>query len=186
MLPQVCGAGWASQPWSALDSGFQHTSRNEKLEMTGEQIIPAEREVVWDALNDPEVLRACIPGCDKIEKISDTEYRIAMVAAVGPVKARFNGKLLLADIVPAQGYALSFEGSGGVAGFGKGRANVALASQDDGRTRLDYTARAEVGGKIAQVGSRLIDGIARKIAAEFFDKFGALIAARQNGATAAQ
>jgi uncharacterized protein len=121
-------------------------------------------------LNDPEVLKACIAGCETIERVSDTEYRVVMVAAVGPVKAKFNGKLVLSDLNPPNSYALSFEGSGGAAGFGKGGAQVSLKTEGAG-TRLTYTAKASVGGKLAQVGSRLIDGVARKMADDFFTAF---------------
>jgi carbon monoxide dehydrogenase subunit G len=140
------------------------------MEMTGEQLIPVAQAEVWRALNDPEVLKACIAGCESIERVSDTEYRVAMVAAVGPVKARFNGKLLLSDLNPPNSYSLSFEGSGGAAGFGKGGAQVSLKTEGAG-TKLSYTAKASVGGKLAQVGSRLIDGVARKMADDFFTAF---------------
>jgi carbon monoxide dehydrogenase subunit G len=145
------------------------------MEMTGQQIVPAPQPRVWAALNDPEVLKACIPGCHSIERVSDSEYRVAMTAAVGPVKAKFNGKLLLADIKPPDSYTLSFEGSGGAAGFGKGSAQVALAP-DSGGTMLTYKANAQVGGKLAQVGSRLIDGVAKKMADQFFQRFNAQLA----------
>jgi hypothetical protein len=139
------------------------------MEMTGEQVIALPQERVWEALNDPEVLRASIPGCDSIERVSDTEYRVALTAAVGPVTARLSGKLLLADVNPPTSYRLSFEGSGG-AGFGKGGASVTLGPEGMG-TKLTYTANAQVGGKLAQVGSRLIDGVAKKMADEFFQRF---------------
>lgn len=140
------------------------------MEMTGEQIIPLPQTEVWRGLNDPEVLKACIAGCESIERISDTEYRVAMTAAVGPVKAKFNGKLLLSDLNPPNSYSLSFEGSGGAAGFGKGSARVSLAAEGAG-TKLSYSAKANVGGKLAQVGSRLIDGVAKKMADDFFTAF---------------
>src|SRR6059036_2460182 len=140
------------------------------MEITGEQLIPLPQTEVWRGLNDPEVLKACIAGCESIEHVSDTEYRVAMVAAVGPVKARFNGKLVLSDLKPPDSYSLSFEGSGGAAGFGKGGAQVSLKTEGAG-TRLTYSARASVGGKLAQVGSRLIDGVARKMADDFFAAF---------------
>ena len=145
------------------------------MEMTGEQLIPVPQQKVWEGLNDPEVLKACIPGCETIEKVSDSEYRVAMTAAVGPVKAKFNGKLLLADLNPPTSYTLSFEGSGGAAGFGKGGAQVALAPEGAG-TKLSYKATAQVGGKLAQVGSRLIDGVAKKMADEFFQRFNVQLA----------
>jgi len=140
------------------------------MEMTSEQVIPLPQQRVWEGLNDPEVLKACIPGCESIERVSDTEYRVAMTAAVGPVKAKFSGKLLLSEVNPPTSYRLSFEGSGGAAGFGKGSASVKLGPEAAG-TRLSYTATAQVGGKLAQVGSRLIDGVARKMADDFFQRF---------------
>ncbi len=140
------------------------------MEMTGEQIIPVSQDIVWTALNNPDVLKACIPGCETIELTGENEYRIAMTAAVGPVKAKFNGKLLLANINPPTSYSLSFEGSGGAAGFGKGSADVSLSTEAGG-TKLAYSAKAQVGGKLAQVGSRLIDGVAKKMADDFFVKF---------------
>jgi carbon monoxide dehydrogenase subunit G len=140
------------------------------MDMTGEQLIALPQQRVWEALNDPAVLKACIPGCEIMEKVSDSEYRVVMSASVGPVKAKFSGKLLLSDLKPPNSYALAFEGSGGAAGFGKGSSTVTL-SPADGGTRLAYTAHATVGGKLAQVGSRLIDGVARKMADEFFAKF---------------
>lgn len=145
------------------------------MEMTGEQLIALPQQRVWEALNDPEILKACVPGCDAIEKVSDTEYKLAMTAAVGPVKAKFNGKLMLSDLNPPNSYAMAFEGSGGPAGFGKGGAKVMLTPEGDS-TKLAYTASAQVGGKLAQVGSRLIDGVARKMADDFFSRFNAMIA----------
>ena len=140
------------------------------MEMTGEQLIPVPQAEVWRALNDPEVLKACIPGCETIEKVSDNEYRILITAAVGPVKAKFTGKLVLSDLNPPNSYSLSFEGSGGAAGFGKGGAQVSLKAEG-AATRLTYSAKASVGGKLAQVGSRLIDGVVRKMADDFFTAF---------------
>jgi carbon monoxide dehydrogenase subunit G len=143
--------------------------------MTGEQLIAAPQQQVWDALNDPAVLKACIPGCESVDKTSDTEFAILMLAAVGPVKARFKGKLTIGELDPPKHYVLSFDGSGGAAGFGKGSASVTLAPEHDG-TRLSYVAKAQVGGKLAQVGSRLIDGIATKMAEDFFARFNARFA----------
>jgi len=140
------------------------------MEITGEQLIPLPQAEVWRGLNDPEVLKACIAGCETIERVSDTEYRVVMVASVGPVKAKFNGKLVLSDLNPPNSYSLSFEGSGGAAGFGKGSAQVSLKTEG-AATRLTYSAKASVGGKLAQVGSRLIDGVARKMADDFFTAF---------------
>ena len=145
------------------------------MEMTGEQLIPVPQETVWRGLNDPEMLKACIAGCESIEKVSDSEYKVVIVAAVGPVRAKFNGKLLLSDLNPPNSYSLSFEGSGGAAGFGKGGAQVSLKTEGAG-TRLSYSAKASVGGKLAQVGSRLIDGVAKKMADDFFAAFNAKLA----------
>ena len=145
------------------------------MEMTGEQLIPLPQQKVWEALNDPEILKACIPGCETIERVSDTEYKVAMTASVGPVKAKFSGKLLLSDLNPPNSYAMAFEGSGGAAGFGKGSATVQL-STEGANTKLAYSAKATIGGKLAQVGSRLIDGVAKKMADDFFKAFNAKIA----------
>jgi carbon monoxide dehydrogenase subunit G len=154
------------------------------MEMTGEQLIPASQADVWQALNDPETLKACVPGCEVIEPVSATDFRIEMMAVVGPVKARFKGTLKLSDLQPPQRYLLSFEGSGGAAGFAKGGAEVSLASEGAG-TRLAYRANAQVGGKLAQVGSRLVDGVARKMAEEFFTRFNARFAPAE-GAVASE
>ncbi len=137
------------------------------MDMTSEQRVPVPQTEVWQALNDPRVLAACIPGCEAVDKVSDTEFNMVMTAKVGPVKARFNGKVSLADLDPPKSYTLSFEGQGGTAGFGKGQARVTLIPDGAG-TRIAYTVKAVVGGKLAQVGSRLIDGVAQKIAADFF------------------
>jgi uncharacterized protein len=140
------------------------------MQIDGEQIIPAPREHTWDALNSPEVLQACIPGCESIAKLSDTEFDMAMSASIGPVKAKFRGKLTLADINAPNSYTLMFEGQGGMAGFAKGGAQVSLVPEGDA-TRLCYKVNASVGGKLAQVGSRLVDGAAKKIADQFFLRF---------------
>lgn len=145
------------------------------MEMTGEQLIAVDQQRVWAALNDPEILKSCIPGCDTIEKISDTEYKIGMTAAVGPVKAKFAGKLMLADLNPPTSYSIAFEGSGGAAGFGKGSAKVNLTSEGAAATKLAYACTAQVGGKLAQVGARLIDGVAKKMADDFFKTFKAKV-----------
>lgn len=137
------------------------------MEWQGEQLIPQRQDKVWQALNDPEILKACINGCEAIEAVSADEYKVVVAAAVGPVKARFNGKLLLRDVVPPDSYALTFQGNGGAAGFGKGDASVKLAAEPGG-TRLSYAVKVQVGGKLAQIGSRLIDGVGRKIAEDFF------------------
>ncbi|PPR11869.1 MAG: hypothetical protein CFH41_00745 [Alphaproteobacteria bacterium MarineAlpha11_Bin1] len=140
------------------------------MEMTGEYNIPAPREKVWDALNDPEVLAKCIPGCQELNMDSETELSATVKSKVGPVSATFKGKVTLSEIDPPNGYRISGEGSGGVAGFAKGGAEVKLAEDGDG-TVLTYVANAQVGGKLAQIGSRLIDSTAKKMANEFFGKF---------------
>ena len=127
-------------------------------------------------MNDPGGLKTCISGCESIERLSDTEYTVVTTAAIGPVKAKFRGKLLLADLDPPNSYSLSFDGQGGAAGFGKGSAKVSLAAAGAG-TRLSYTVQAQVGGKLAQIGSRLIDGVAKKMADDFFSAFRLRIAA---------
>jgi carbon monoxide dehydrogenase subunit G len=145
------------------------------MEMSGEQHIPLPQQRVWEALNDPEILKACIPGCESIDRVSENEYKVAMTAAIGPVKAKFSGKLLLADMNPPNSYSLAFEGSGGAAGFGKGSAQVSLAPESGG-TLLTYKATASVGGKLAQIGSRLIDGVAKKMSDDFFIRFNKTVA----------
>ena len=149
------------------------------MEMTGEFRIPAPRQRVWEGLNDPEVLKQCIPGCQALEKVSDTEFNGKVIASVGPVRATFGGKVTLSDLDPPQGYTISGEGSGGVAGFAKGGAKVNLA-EDGAATILSYAVQAQVGGKLAQVGSRLIDGVARKMANDFFGQFAAVMAPDQS------
>ncbi|HYE49106.1 MAG TPA: SRPBCC domain-containing protein [Azospirillaceae bacterium] len=143
------------------------------MDMTGEYRIEAPRERVWAALNDPDVLRVCIPGCEEVEKVSDTEFAAKATVKVGPVKARFAGRVTLSDIDPPAGYTITGEGQGGAAGFGKGGARVDLAEDGPGATVLRYTAEAQVGGKLAQIGSRLIQGTAKKMADDFFGAFAA-------------
>jgi carbon monoxide dehydrogenase subunit G len=145
------------------------------MDMTGTQRIEAPRETVWAALNDPDVLKRCIPGCESIEKISDTEMSAKVTLKVGPVKASFTGKVTLSDLDPPNGYRISGEGAGGVAGYAKGGATVRL-QDDGGATILDYDVKAQIGGKLAQLGGRLIDSTAKKLAAEFFEKFGEVVA----------
>lgn len=140
--------------------------------MTGQQVIPLPQAATWAALNDTEVLKACIPGCEALDRISDTQYEIAMRARVGPVSARFKGLMTLEDVDAPRGYTMVFEGQGGVAGFAKGQAVVALVPEGDA-TRLDYSVKAMIGGKLAQLGARLIDGVARKLADDFFKAFNA-------------
>jgi uncharacterized protein len=139
------------------------------MDMSGERQIPASREAVWKALNDPEVLKQCIPGCEEIEKTSDTEFTAKVVAKVGPVKARFGGKVNLTDLDPPNGYKIVGEGQGGAAGFAKGSAEVNLEPGENGGTLMRYKVHAAIGGKLAQIGSRLIDGTARKLSDQFFD-----------------
>ena len=150
------------------------------MEMKGEQLIPASQQAVWDGLNDPEMLKACVPGCESIEPAGENAYQVLMVARVGPVSAKFKGKLTLSDIHPPQSYSLSFEGQGGAAGFAKGGAKVSL-SQKDSQTLLSYDVKASVGGKLAQIGSRLIDAAAKKVADDFFRNFNEKMAAQEGG-----
>lgn len=140
------------------------------MDIQGEKILSVPRADVWRALNDPAVLQRCVPGCDTFEADGENKYRVAMQASVGPVRARFAGKLQLRDVVAPNSYALSFEGSGGVAGFGKGTAQVVLEDASEG-TRLRYVAQAQVGGRLAQVGGRLIDGVTKRMADDFFSRF---------------
>ena len=143
------------------------------MDLTGEYRIPAPREAVWAALNDPEILKQCIPGCEEIVKLSDTEMTAKVTARVGPVKASFAGKVTLSDLDPPNGYRISGEGQGGVAGFAKGGADVSLASAGQD-TRLSYKVKANVGGKLAQIGSRLVDAAANKVAGDFFAAWGGI------------
>ena len=145
------------------------------MEMSGEQLIPATQVQTWDALNDPEILKACVPGCESITLIAENEYQVLMTARIGPVSAKFKGKLALSDLDPPNSYSIAFEGQGGVAGFGKGGAKVQLASETGG-TKLSYQVKANVGGKLAQIGSRLVDAASKKLAQEFFDAFNAKVA----------
>jgi carbon monoxide dehydrogenase subunit G len=140
------------------------------MEMSGEQLIPAPQRVVWDALNDPEMLKASVPGCESIEPAGDNEFQVLMVARVGPVSAKFKGKLTLSDVKPPDSYSISFEGQGGAAGFAKGGAHVRLSAEGE-KTKLSYDVRASVGGKLAQIGSRLVDAAAKKVADDFFRNF---------------
>jgi uncharacterized protein len=155
------------------------------MELTETHVLPVPQERAWEALNDTAILKACIPGCDNIEADGENAYAVGMTAAVGPVKARFKGRMQLTDIDAPNTYTIQFEGQGGAAGFSKGSAKVNLEPGDaPGTTKLTYSANAQVGGKLAQIGSRLVDGAARKIAAEFFRRFGAQLqgAAGEQGA----
>lgn len=140
------------------------------MTMNGEVQLAATREAVWAKLNDPEVLKVCIPGCEELEKTEDGGFRATAKMKVGPVSARFKGKVTLSDLDPPNGYKISGEGEGGVAGFAKGGAVVALADKDGG-TLLTYNVEAQIGGKLAQLGQRLINGSAKKLADEFFSNF---------------
>ena len=140
------------------------------MDMKGEYRISASQQAVWEALNDPETLKACIPGCETIEKTSDTEMTATVKAKIGPVSAKFKGKVTISDLNPPHSYRISGEGQGGPAGFGKGGASVTL-EREGSDTILRYDAKAQVGGKLAQIGARLVDGAAKKIANEFFSNF---------------
>jgi len=147
------------------------------MEMSGSQFIPADRETVWKSLNDPEVLKACIPGCKELVMHSATEMSATVVAKIGPVKATFKGNVKLKNLKPPESYTIAGEGKGGIAGFAKGGAKVQL-SEVDGGTQLDYQVDAKVGGKIAQLGSRLIDSAAKKLAGQFFTNFSKLVGSK--------
>lgn len=144
------------------------------MDLTGEYRIPAAREKVWDALNDPEILRQCIDGCEELNRDGENAFTAKVTAKIGPVKAKFGGKVTLENIVAPEGYTIRGEGQGGVAGFAKGSADVKLRTEG-AETVLTYTARAEVGGKLASVGSRLVEGVAKKTADDFFGKFSKIV-----------
>jgi carbon monoxide dehydrogenase subunit G len=145
------------------------------MDMSGERLIAAPRDTVWQALNDPAVLKACIPGCETIDKLSDTEMTATVSTKIGPISARFNGRVTLADLDPPTSYTISGEGQGGVAGFAKGGAKVQLADVPGGTT-LHYQVNAQIGGKMAQLGARLIDSVAKSYAETFFTRFSELVA----------
>ena len=145
------------------------------MELKGERRLPVHRTAAWNALNDPEVLRACIPGCESVEPVGDGAYAVGVAVALGPVRARFKGTLRVEDVIAPASYTLRFEGQGGAAGFAKGSAQVSLA-EDGPTTILRYTVAAQVGGRIAQVGNRLIDSAALKLADDFFAAFEARVA----------
>ena len=154
------------------------------MDLAGEYRIEAPRDAVWQALNDPDVLKQCIPGCQEIEKESDTAFNARVKSKIGPVSATFKGKVTLSELDPPNGYTISGEGQGGVAGFAKGGARVTL-EEDGAATMLRYTADGQVGGKLAQVGARLVEGTAKKVADDFFTRFNELVsqqAASQPGA----
>ncbi len=147
------------------------------VDMSGEERIAAPIDRVWAALNDPDVLRACIPGCESLEKKTDTELSAVVSLKIGPIKAKFNGEVTLANLNPPHSYTLSGEGKGGIAGFAKGGADVVLREDGPDATVLTYAAKADVGGKIAQLGSRLIASTSKKLAGEFFSSFNAKVSA---------
>jgi carbon monoxide dehydrogenase subunit G len=155
------------------------------MEMQGSRQLGVTQQQAWDSLNDPEVLKACIPGCEKVEATGENEYAVAMAVRIGPVSAKFAGKITLADINPPESYTISFDGSGGAAGFGKGNARVTLTPEGEGCT-LSYTVGAQVGGKIAQLGQRLVDGAAKSMAEDFFKRFDQEMQRRYPSAAAAQ
>ncbi|MSO73771.1 MAG: carbon monoxide dehydrogenase [Alphaproteobacteria bacterium] len=141
------------------------------MKITGEHHIPADRNTVWKALNDPEILKVCLPGCDSIEKTSDTHMNAKITTRIGPVKASFSGAVTLSDLDPPNGYTITGEGQGGAAGFASGGAKVSLVEDGPNATILSYEAEARVGGKLAQIGSRLIDSTVKKLSEEFFTAF---------------
>ncbi len=142
------------------------------MDMQGTRALAVTQQQAWDALNDPAVLKVCIPGCDKVEATAQNQYAVGVAVKIGPVSARFNGKITLSDIQPPDSYTIAFDGQGGAAGFGKGNSQVRLSPQAGGPgCVLDYKVQAQVGGKIAQLGQRLIDGVARSMAEDFFKRF---------------
>lgn len=144
------------------------------MDMSGEYRIPAPRERVWAALNDPEILKQAIPGCEKLEQVGENELEALVKARIGPVSAKFAGKVTLSDLNPPESYRIGGEGKGGAAGFAKGGANVTL-SEEGAETILRYTASADIGGKLAQIGSRLVQGSAKKMADDFFGRFAKIV-----------
>lgn len=147
------------------------------MQMNDSQSVPASRDKVWAALNDPEILKQCIPGCQSLEMTSPTDMTATVVIKVGPVKATFGGKVTLSDLDPPNGYRITGEGWGGIAGFAKGGAAIRLEAAGDNETILHYEVNSQIGGKLAQLGGRLIDSTAKKLAGEFFAKFGAVVSA---------
>ncbi len=155
------------------------------MDLTGRYLIPASPELVWDALNDPDTLRGCIPGCDSVEKISPTDFLATATLKIGPMKATFNGKIALTELDAPRRCVVRGEGQGGAAGFAKGEAEVLLADDGEG-TVLTYAAKAQIGGKLAQIGQRLVDGAARQIADDFFGRFAAALTQRKTNAAEQQ
>lgn len=153
------------------------------MELTGEARIEAPREVVWAALNEPEVLRRAIPGCEELEREGEDGFAAKVVLKVGPIKATFGGRVRLSDVEAPVGYVIAGEGQGGIAGFAKGRALVRLDEESDDVTVLHYQVKADVGGKMAQLGARLLDSTAKKLSAQFFDTFADIVTTKQSGMT---
>jgi len=151
------------------------------MDMQGSRLLKATQEQAWQALNDPAILKACIPGCDKFELAEPNVYAVGVALKIGPVAAKFTGKVSLMDIVPPTSYALQFEAQGGIAGFGKGESKVELKTVEGG-VELNYVVHSQVGGKIAQLGQRLIDGVAKTLAEDFFTRFEEQLQARHGGA----
>ncbi|HEX6136705.1 MAG TPA: carbon monoxide dehydrogenase subunit G [Casimicrobiaceae bacterium] len=154
------------------------------MELSNTRIVPAPPAAVWSALNDPAVLKECLPGCESFEQSGENAFAVVIAARVGPVAARFNGRMTMTDIEPPSAYTLHFEGQGGAAGFARGEAHVRLASEGEVQTAMSYTARAQVGGKLAQIGSRLVDGAAAKMTDDFFARFVARVAGPEAAAAA--
>ncbi|MGH8803062.1 MAG: CoxG family protein [Casimicrobiaceae bacterium] len=150
------------------------------MDLSNTRVIPVAPAAVWEALNDPAVLKACLPGCESFDRTDDGAYTVTMAARVGPVSARFNGRMTMTDVDPPNAYTLHFEGQGGAAGFARGEARVSLAPSGATATQLTYSAKAQVGGKLAQVGSRLIDWAAAKMADDFFTRFAKHVGAVAN------
>lgn len=148
------------------------------MQLTNQQNLPVSQQIAWDALNDTELLQQCIPGCESMQSIGDNQYEVLILAAIGPVKAKFKGKLQLGELDPPNAYTMQFDGQGGAAGHGKGKAHVRLESVGANETVLHYEVQASVGGKIAQIGSRLVDMAAAKMAADFFERFDARLRER--------
>lgn len=140
------------------------------MDMQGNRLLAVSQQQAWDSLNDPEMLKSCIPGCEKFELVTENEYAVTVAVKIGPVSAKFNGKVKLADIQAPVSYSLQFEAQGGVAGFGQGESKVELMPREGG-CELKYTVHSKVGGKIAQLGQRLIDGVAKSLAEDFFKRF---------------
>jgi carbon monoxide dehydrogenase subunit G len=155
------------------------------MEILGQQLIAAPRQRVWDALNDPVILKASLPGCESVERVTPDEFRVVIKTAIGPLKARFQGSLKIAEASPPESCVMQFEGQGGAVGFGKGTSTVTLKEVPEG-TELSYEAKAQIGGKLAQVGSRLIDSVAKKMADDFFKAFQNELSPQDNKASATE